>query len=314
MYDIIIVGAGTAGLTAAIYAVRAGKRVLLIESRMYGGQIVNTPQIENYPGILQVSGAVFAQNLYEQAVSLGAAYQEGLVISIQDGVHGIKDVLVQTAGKHGTTKAYPAKSVIIATGTVKRKLGVASEAEFAGKGVSYCATCDGAFFKEKSVVVAGGGNTALTDALFLAQYCSHVYLVHRRESFRGEQSILKLLKDKKNVQFILNSRIVKLLGKEAIQAVLIHDDVAQKEFTIPVSGVFVAVGHVAANGTFQDIVDLDKSGYIAAGEDCHTSTPGIFAAGDCRTKKVRQLTTAAADGAVAALEAVLYVNHLKGSE
>lgn len=311
MYDIIIVGAGTAGLTAAIYAARAGKRVLLIESRMYGGQIVNTPQIENYPGILKVSGAAFAQNLYEQAVSLGAAYQDGLVISIKDGAHGIKSVTVQTAGKHGKTEVYPAKSVIIAAGTVKRKLGAAGEEEFAGKGVSYCATCDGAFFKEKSVAVAGGGNTALTDTLFLAQYCSHVYLVHRRENFRGEQSILELLKDKRNVQFILNSSIVKLLGKESIEAVLIHDNVAQKDFMLPVAGVFVAVGQEASNDSFQDIVDLDKSGYIEAGEDCHTSTSGIFAAGDCRTKKVRQLTTAAADGAVAALEAVLYVNHLK---
>lgn len=307
MYDIIIVGAGTAGLSAAIYAVRAGKKVLILEALMYGGQIINTPLVENYPGISKISGFEFAQNLYKQATGLGAEFQNDKVLALEkteDGLWRIK----------GKNSEYQCKSVIIATGTVKRNLDIPGEKEFLGKGVSYCATCDGNFFKEKDVVVAGGGSTALTDAVFLSQYCSMVYLVHRRDTFRGEQHILELLKEKPNVQFILNTAILRIDGEQTVNAVLLKDNVSGKEFELRTSGVFVAVGQKAANEVFENVVELDSDGYIKAEEDCHTSTPGIFAAGDCRTKKVRQLATAAADGAVAALEAVMFVNHLKNVE
>ena len=307
MYDIIIVGAGTAGLSAAIYAVRAGKKVLILEALMYGGQIINTPLVENYPGISKISGFEFAQNLYKQATGLGAEFQNDKVLVLEkteDGLWRIK----------GKNSEYQCKSVIIATGTVKRNLDIPGEKEFLGKGVSYCATCDGNFFKGKDVVVAGGGSTALTDAVFLSQYCSMVYLVHRRDTFRGEQHILELLKEKPNVQFILNTAILRIDGEQTVNAVLLKDNVSGKEFELRTSGVFVAVGQKAANEVFENVVELDSDGYIKAEEDCHTSTPGIFAAGDCRTKKVRQLATAAADGAVAALEAVMFVNHLKNVE
>lgn len=307
MYDIIIVGAGTAGLSAAIYAVRAGKRVLLLEALMYGGQIINTPLVENYPGISKISGFEFAQNLYKQATELGAEFQNGKVLSLEkteDGLWRIK----------GKNLEYQCKSVIIATGTVKRNLDIPGEKEFLGKGVSYCATCDGNFFKGKDVVVAGGGSTALTDAVFLSQYCSTVYLVHRRDTFRGEQHILEMLKEKPNVQFILNTTILRIDGKENVSSVFLKDNVSDREFELRTSGVFVAVGQKAANEVFENVVELDSNGYIKAEEDCHTSASGIFAAGDCRTKNVRQLATAAADGAVAALEAVMFVNRLKNIE
>lgn len=307
MYDIIIVGAGTAGLSAAIYAVRAGKRVLILEAKMYGGQIINTPLVENYPGIEKISGFEFAQNLYRQAVNLGAEFKNDRVLFIEKDKNGLYKI-------RGNNSEYLCKSIILATGTVKRPLEIPGEKEFLGKGVSYCATCDGNFFKGKEVVVAGGGNTALTDAVFLSQYCSTVYIVHRRDTFKGEYHILELLKEKTNVQFVLNTQIIRINGDEKVNSVQLKSTVTDKEFTLPTAGVFVAVGQKASNEAFEDIVELDSGGYIKAEEDCHSSVPGIYAAGDCRTKKVRQLATAAADGAVAALEAVMFVNHLKNTE
>lgn len=313
MYDIIIIGAGTAGLSAAVYAARAGKRVLILEQKIYGGQIVNTPLVENYPGIPQISGVEFARNLYGQATGLGAEFQNKQVVSIENQQDGFKKVTVGNSFGAENREDYLCKSVIIAAGTVKRQLEVPGEAEFAGRGVSYCATCDGAFFKEKTVVVAGGGNTALTDALFLSQYCSEVYIVHRRDTFRGEHRILELLKKKENIRFVLNSHIVSIQGGEKVHSVRIQNCTTNASFTLPAAGVFVAIGQKPSNEIFQNIVEVDSHGYIQAGEDCHTSAVGIYAAGDCRTKGVRQLATAAADGAVAALEAVLYVEHFKNS-
>lgn len=295
MKDIIIVGAGPAGLTAAIYGLRAGKSVLLLEELTYGGKIVNTPDIENYPGMNHVSGFDFAAALYQQAMDLGAELKFERAESIED--LGDKKIV------HTAKNAYEAKAVILATGAKDRHLGLDREDELTGKGVSYCATCDGAFFRGKDVAVVGGGNTALGDALFLAGYCSHVYVIHRRDQFRGAQKEVKLLEEKENVSFVLNANVTKLLGDQKVEGIEVTDKVTGGKKEIPVAGVFIAVGQIPDNRAFENLVDLDKAGYIDSGEDCTTRTPGIYTAGDCRTKTVRQLTTAAADGSVAALAA-----------
>ena len=297
MTDIIIVGAGTAGLSAAIYALRAGKSVIVFEQLTYGGQIINTPEVENYPGIKSISGFDFATGLYEQATALGAVIESAQVEAVEDGA--VKKV---TAGG----KVYEAKSVILATGAKNRPLGLDREEELTGSGVSYCATCDGAFYKNRAVAVSGGGNTALEDALFLSNYCSKVYLVHRRDAFRGEAKLADRLKEKENVEFVLNANIVKILGENGVSGVVVKDKISGEEKELAVEGLFIAIGQMPDNQAFSSVVKLDDKGYIIAGEDCETGTAGIYAAGDCRTKTVRQLTTAAADGAVAALAACAY--------
>ncbi|MBQ6164090.1 MAG: thioredoxin-disulfide reductase [Clostridia bacterium] len=296
MYDVIIIGAGTAGLTAAIYTQRAGKTALLLEAKAYGGQIVNTPDIENYPGYKHISGFEFATNLYEQAKELGAELKYERALSIRDGGNERKTV-VTNAGE------YECKAVILATGAKNRPLGLENEQKMVGSGVSYCATCDGMFFRGREVAVVGGGNTAIEDASFLSNYCSKVYLIHRRDAFRGDAKGVKALKEKDNVEFVLNSAVTKLLGKFRLEGIEVTNKLDGSVKTIPVAGLFVAVGQQPENESFSDVVSLDEGGYIAAGEDCRTGTEGIFTAGDCRTKTVRQLTTAAADGAVAALAA-----------
>lgn len=302
MYDIIIVGAGTAGLSAAIYGVRAGKNVLVLEANTYGGQIINTPEIENYPGIKNTSGFEFATALYEQATGLGAKVEFEEVRAIED--HGNSKAVV--TGK----ETYEARSVILAAGAKNRHLGLPHEEEWVGKGVSYCATCDGAFFKGKTTAVSGGGNTALEDALFLSNYCQKVYLIHRRDQFRGDSKSVALLKEKENVEFVLNATIASLLGSDHVEGVEVMDKITGERRSLPIDGLFVAIGQTPQNQIFQDLVRLDESGYIVAGEDCRTSAAGIFAAGDGRTKTVRQLTTAASDGAVAALAACAYCDSL----
>ena len=300
MTDIIIVGAGTAGLSAAIYGVRAGKSVIVFESEVYGGQIVNTPEIENYPGIKNISGFEFATNLYEQATELGAEVKFEKVIGIEEA--GAEKRVVTDQG------SYPCKSVILATGAKNRPLGIAREVELTGAGVSYCATCDGAFFRNKEVAVNGGGNTALEDALYLSNFCSKVYLIHRRDAFRGEEKQVQALKNKSNVEFVLNATIKELLGEDRLSGVVVVDKLTGEERQIPVEGLFVAIGQIPENTAFAAQVTLDDKGYISAQEDCRTKSNGIFVAGDCRTKTVRQLATAASDGAIAALAACEYLN------
>lgn len=299
MTDIIIVGAGTAGLSAAIYGVRAGKSVIVFESEVYGGQIVNTPEIENYPGIKNISGYEFATNLYEQATSLGAEVKFEKVIGIEEA--GEEKTVVTDQG------SYPCRSVILATGAKNRPLGVAREVELTGAGVSYCATCDGAFFRNQDVAVNGGGNTALEDALYLSNFCSKVYLIHRRDTFRGEEKQVQALKNKPNVEFVLNATIKELLGEDRLSGVVVVDKLTGNEKEIPVNGLFVAIGQIPENTAFAAQVALDDKGYISAQEDCKTKSNGIFVAGDCRTKTVRQLATAASDGAIAALAACEYL-------
>lgn len=298
MYDIGIIGGGTAGMTAAIYGQRAGKRTIIFEGLNFGGQITSSTNVENYPGIVSVSGSEFSMNLLDQALKLGAETVREKVTGIRD--EGIIKVIVTES------REYPCKSIILATGVTHRHLGVQNEMKLTGSGVSYCATCDGAFFRGREVAVVGGGSTALQDAEFLADYCSKVYLIHRRDEFRGEESIVKRLREKENVEFILSTVVKEIKGNFMVEGLVLNDKKTGKDFEISVAGVFIAVGQIPQNEAFADIVKLDGSGFILAAEDCMTSCPGIFAAGDCRTKEVRQLTTAAADGAVAALAACRY--------
>ncbi len=300
MYDIGIIGAGTAGMTAAIYGLRAGKSVLLIEEGAVGGQIVVSPHVENYPGIASMSGSEFANNLLEQAMNLGAETRFTAVKAIRNEKD--KKVIVSDEGE------IPCKTVIIATGAKHRHLGVKREEEFVGAGVSYCAVCDGAFFKGMDTAVVGGGNTALQDAIFLSSYCRRVYLIHRRDAFRGEEHLVSTLKAKENVEFVLDSVVEELKGDDLLEGVKIKNVKTGEERELSVEGIFVAIGQAPSNDRFADVVKLDGAGYVLASEDCHTSANGIFTAGDCRTKEVRQLTTAAADGAVAAIAASQYID------
>ena len=300
MYDIIIVGAGPAGLTAAIYACRAEKSTLVLEAKSYGGQIINTPDIANYPVAPGISGFEFATTLYNQAKDLGAEIRFEKVVSVEDG----KIKTVRTLAN-----AYEAKAVILATGAENRKLGVGGESDLVGKGVSYCATCDGNFFRKKDVAVCGGGNTALEDALYLADLANTVYLIHRRDAFRADAALVSKLRSKENVKLVLNSIVTKLVAEKRLQAVEVTDKLTGAVTVLPVQGLFVAVGQVPENENFRSLVDLDAGGYAVADETCKTKTPGVFVAGDNRTKEVRQLVTAASDGAVAATEAIKYLNN-----
>ena len=299
MYDMIIVGAGPAGLSAAIYGVRAGKSVLVLEADSYGGQIINTPEIENYPAIKHISGYDFATNLYEQAIDLGAEIKFEKVLEIKSENHEKKVIT--------DSNQYDGKTIILATGAKSRTLGLDREKELVGRGVSYCATCDGGFFKGKEVAINGGGSTALEEALYLSSICAKVYLIHRRDSFRGEEKILQALREKQNVEFVLNSSIKELIGDNKIKGIVVQNIETGTKTTIPISGLFIAIGQIPENGTFANLINLDKGGYISATEDCKTNIEGIFVAGDTRTKRIRQLTTAASDGAVAALAASEYI-------
>ena len=301
MYDIIIIGAGPAGLTSAIYARRASKKVLVLEAKTYGGQIINTLDIENYPVESHISGFDFATKLYNQAKDLGAEIVFEKVVNINDK-GSIKEVVT-------TKNIYNSKAVIIASGAENRKLGLVNEEELVGKGVSYCATCDGAFYRNKIVAVVGGGNTALEDALYLADVASKVYLIHRRDEFRGDERSVNYLNERENVEFIYNSTVTKLNANEKLESIEVTNKDGSVK-TIDVDGLFVAVGRIPENQNFAKLIDLNEAGYAESGEDCTTKVKGIFVAGDNRTKEVRQLVTATSDGAIAATNAVKYINIL----
>lgn len=293
MYDVIIIGAGPAGLTAAIYLGRAGKKLLILEKNVYGGQIVNSKEVENYPAISKISGFEFSNNLYNQAKNFGAELKYETVVNLT------KDKEVTTnRGK------YQAKSIIIATGLSNRTLEIDGVDSFIGRGISYCATCDGNFFKDKVVAVVGGGNTALEDAIFLSNICKKVYIIHRRTTFKGEKILQDILNKKENVEFVFNSNVVKINGNELLESIIINTNNEEKELQI--DGLFLAIGQIP-NNSYIDIIDLDEKGYAIANEDCKTNIDGIYVAGDFRTKKVRQLVTAASDGATAAINAIEYI-------
>ena len=299
MPDIIIVGAGPAGLSAAIYARRAGMNTVVYEAESYGGQIINTPEIENYPAIAKISGFDFADGLYKQAEALGAEIKFDKVTEIKP-VEGGFEVATEYSGTENC------KAVVLAVGAKNRHMGIAREEELTGKGVSYCATCDGAFYKGKTVAVTGGGNTAVEDAIYLCGMAEKVYLVHRRNEFRAEETLVNAAKAIENLEFVTPYVVKELKGEPKLSSVILEnrEDGSEKELTV--DGLFVAIGQEPATASFKDLVTL-SGGYIEAGEDCRTNVPGIFAAGDGRTKKVRQLTTACADGAVAALAAVDFI-------
>ena len=299
MADIIIVGAGPAGLSAAIYARRAGMDTVLYEGEMYGGQIINTPEVENYPAIAKISGYDFANDLYNQAINLGARLEFDRVSGVVKTDSGFEVTL--DSGNKDTAKA-----VILAVGASNRHMGIDREEELTGKGVSYCATCDGAFYKGKTVAVTGGGNTAVEDAIYLAGIVEKVYLIHRRNEFRAEETLVNAAKKLENLEIITPYVIKELKGAPKLDTIVIEnrDDASTKE--IAVDGLFVAIGQEPKTAIFKDLVTL-SGGYIEGGEDCKTNVKGIFVAGDVRTKKVRQLTTACADGAVAALAAIDFI-------
>ena len=300
MHDIVIIGAGPAGLTAAIYARRAGKSVLVLEKETFGGQITYSPKVENYPGFCELSGSELGEKLVEQALSFGAEIELDTALAITDH------------GSYKTVKAeyadYPARAVIIAAGSRHRQLGLPRENELIGNGVSYCALCDGAFMKGKEVAVIGGGNTALQDAVLLSEICSKVTIIQNLAVCTGEQALVDKLKTKKNVSFIFNTIVDELVGDDELTAIMLENTVTNTRERFSVNGIFVAIGQVPENAPFKDVCTLSEQGYIEAAEDTFTPTQGVFAAGDCRVKEVRQLTTACADGAVAALAACNYCN------
>jgi len=300
MTDIAVVGGGIAGLTAAIYARRAGKTVTVIEKDCPGGQILYSPMVENYPGIPRMIGADFADSLQRQTEDLGAEIEYGEVTAIRQepGYFTVVfDMEIQ------------AKAVILAAGASHRRLGLEGEEELTGCGVSYCAVCDGAFYEGLDVAVNGGGNTALQDALFLSNVCSTVTVIHRRDEFRGDAKLAAQLKEKGNVRFIMNSTVTALQKEDGeLTGITLKDTQTGEESLFPVKGLFVAIGQIPQTKIFSGLVKTDAAGYLEAGESCETNIPGIFAAGDCRTKEVRQLTTASADGAVAALAACKYID------
>ncbi len=303
VYDVIIIGAGPAGMTAAIYAKRAKKNVLVFEKANYGGQIITTNDVENFPTYKHISGFEFAQNLYNQIIELGVEVKFEKVIDIKDGE--VKEVIT-------SDNAYKTKTIILATGADNRKLGIENEDKLTGKGISYCATCDGNFYKDKIVAVNGGGNTALEDAIYLSEIAKKVYLIHRRDSFRADEILVNELKTKSNIELILNSNIISLNGNDKLESIDIKNNDGNIS-NLKIDGLFLAIGRNPENQNFAKIINLDEKGYIIASEDCHTNKEGIFVAGDNRVKDLRQLVTATSDGAIAATEAIKYINSKKST-
>ena len=298
-YDIAIVGGGPAGMTAALYAARAGKSVVLFEGEMLGGQILPTRKIENYPALPDVDGYTFADGLTKQITALGVQ----IVYATVSGIEKNADGFTLAAGK----EEYVARAVILATGLKHRKLGLDGEDALIGCGVSFCATCDGMFFRRREVAVVGGGNTAVQDALVLAEYCSRVYLIHRRNELRAERNLAEQMKAKENIEFIGETVIEELSGEGSLQSLTLRNLSTGAVEYLPVAALFEAIGQLPQNAAFANLVDLDEDGYFLTDNNCATSCPGIFAAGDACRKTVRQLTTAVSDGTVAALSAVEYL-------
>lgn len=307
IYDIIIAGAGPAGLTAAVYARRAGKSVLLIEKEAFGGQITLSPHVENYPFTRTMSGNELVEVLVEQVMNLGADVEVGAVVDVSENAD--KTVTVRT-----DYQEFTGRTLIIATGLKHRLPGAEGEQKFIGSGISFCAVCDGAFFKDKAVAVIGGGNTAVQDAIYLSKICSKVYLIHRRSEFRAEKHVADGLAACANIEPVLNSTVARFIGEGKLSGIVVKNRETGEERELSVSGAFIAVGFAPNNGVFAELVKLDESGFIRSGEDCKTSRPEIFAAGDCRTKSVRQLVTAGADGGVAAIAACEYIDSMQNAE
>ncbi len=299
MYDIIIIGGGPAGLTAAVYARRAGKSALVLEKASFGGQITYSPKIENFPSEKSISGTELADKMMEQALSQGADIELEEAMSVEK----IGDIFKVTTD----FSEYEAKAVIIATGAKHRLLGVEGEENLVGKGISFCAVCDGAFYADKEVMVIGGGNSALVEATLLAETCKKVTVVQNLPYLTGEKTTADALVSKPNVEVIYSTVVKEFKGEDELEAVVLKADDGTQTTLTP-AGVFVAIGLAPENTAFENLAELNEYGYIVANESCLTKTQGVFVAGDCRTKQVRQIATAAADGAVAALKAVEYID------
>ena len=296
MYDIIVIGGGPAGMTAALYSLRANKSVLVLEKGAFGGQITFSPLVENIPGHSALSGNDFAALLVEQVLEQGGDLDSVEVTEIRGG--DVKTVVTDSG-------EYTAKAVIIATGAEHRRLGFENEENLIGSGISFCAVCDGAFYQGKYVGVVGGGNSALQEALLLSELCEKVTVIQNLAFLTGEQRLRDRLAKKKNVEVIFNSTVAELLGDDILNGIVIENTDGERK-SIPLDGLFVAIGLVPKNAAFSNLIELDKYGYAVSDESCLSKTEGVFVAGDCRTKKVRQVTTACADGAVAALAACDY--------
>ena len=303
MHDIIIVGGGPAGLTAAVYALRAGKSVLVIEKAGFGGQIAFSPKVENIPGTIQISGAEFADHLVDQVMNLGADVELENVVSVEaDG--DIKHVLTE----EGST--FDGRAVILANGVKHRMLGLEGEEELIGKGLSFCAVCDGAFYAGQDVAMIGGGNTALQEALLLADVCRRVTIVQNLPTFTGEQKLVDALLAKPNVEVIFSTVVAGYLTQNGeLSGLRLHSEVTGDEYEIPVDGAFLAVGLMPENEAFAHLAPLNRYGYYDVDEYCAAQTPGVFVAGDCRSKTIRQVVTAAGDGAIAAMGACRYLDN-----
>ena len=302
MYDIIVIGAGPAGLTAALYARRANKSVLVLEKGAFGGQITYSPRVENIPGFESVTGNEFAEALVGQVLSQGAEIEPAEAIAIIDGEY--KTVVCEEAN-------YDCRAVIIATGAKHRLPGIKDEGKYIGNGISFCAVCDGAFYEGKTVAVLGGGNSAMQEALLLSDLCKQVYVIQNLDTLTGEQKLRDQLEQRENVSVILGSVITALYGDDELNAITIHTEEVDLDIDIEVDGLFVAIGLEPQNGPFEEHIKLNSFGYADSDESCTTDTVGIFVAGDCRQKRIRQVATAASDGAVAALAACDYIDEVK---
>lgn len=301
MYDIIIIGGGPAGLTAALYACRANKKVLVLEKETFGGQITFSPKVENIPGFISLTGNEFAEKLVEQVLEQGADVESCEALEIKDGE--TKTVVTDDGEFEG-------KAVIIATGAKHRMLGIDGEEKYVGEGISFCAVCDGAFYKGKTVAVVGGGNSALQEAILLSDLAEKVYVVQNLDFLTGEKKLSEQLEKLDNVEIITGVTVDSFVGETALEGIVIkHSDGEKTELKI--DGLFIAIGLIPQNEIFGNVIELDDRGYAAIGEDCLSKTNGVFVAGDCRTKKIRQVTTAAADGAIAALAACDYVDSIE---
>lgn len=294
IYDTIIIGAGMAGLSAALYLRRASKKVLILESTACGGQILKASNVENYPGIASISGYDLITSLVNQVKSLDCPIKMEKVLEIT------KEKRVITS-----KNTYQAKSIIIATGLIPKKLNILLEDKFIGKGISYCATCDGAFFKEKVVAVVGGGNSAIEDTLYLSNIAKKVYLIHRREEFRAEDINLKKVKEKDNIEIILKANVLELQGQDVLESIVLDNNK-----TLNVDGLFIAIGSNPNTQIFQDLITLDETGFIVTHNDVETNIKGIYAIGDVRAKELRQLTTAVSDGAIVSKKITEYLTKI----
>jgi thioredoxin reductase (NADPH) len=299
MFDVIIVGAGPAGLCAGLYCIREGLNTVILERMVAGGQMATTEAIENYPAIDKISGFELAEQMSQQVKNLGGVIKSGDVVAYELD----KDVKKVITPK----ETFEAKAVILAMGAIRRTLGVPGEAEFASKGVSYCATCDGFFFKGRTVAVVGGGDTAVADAEYLANLCEKVYLIHRRDQFRAAPIRVDRIAKNPKVTILYDTVVTSVNGSQTVESISVQNVKSKEESTFPVSGVFMAVGTHPQTDNLQGILNMDQEGYILAGEDCKTSLEGVFVAGDLRKKPLKQIVTALADGAVSAFGAGEYI-------